>query len=207
MIRKALNRLRNPGPRTRYEHLIATVRACQPKSLLEIGVWRGDRGEQFLRAAPSLGDYVGADLFEGMDDATFTRESMGKCFPTSMAQVEARLKAAAQPSTRIRLIRGRTDVTLPMLLLDGKARYDFIYIDGGHSLETVASDWEFSRQLVRPGGTIVFDDYYPNDATRGAKVTIDALLSDSRYRVRFFPVIEDIVEDLQITMVRVETRA
>lgn len=203
-----IRRLRAPRAMSRYEHLLRTVTEANPASLLEIGVWRGDRSVQFLQAAPNLVDYVGADLFEQMDSPTFTHESMGNCLPKSMAEVESRLLASrSNPNTQIRLVRGRSDVTLPQLAAERSGRFDFIYIDGGHSLETVANDWEWSRQLIRPGGTVVFDDYYPNDATRGAKVTIDALLRDQRYRVRFFPVIEDIVEDLQITMVKVLVHA
>jgi len=201
-----LSRLLHPPRRlSRYEHLIELAVKAQPRSLLEIGVWRGDRGEQFLSSIPTLGDYVGLDLFEGMDSQTFTQESMGRCYPTSVAEVETRLlRARRNPSATVRLVRGRTDATMPVLARERPASFDFIYLDGGHSLETVESDWTFSVQLIRPGGIVVFDDYYLNDDTRGAKPLVDRLARDRRYRVRFFPVVEDIVEDLQITMVSVQ---
>ena len=62
------------------------------------------------------------------------------------------------------------------------------------------------RQLLSPDGLAVFDDYYPNDSSRGAKSLIDELLHDDRFVVRFFPMIEDGLEDLQITMVAVTRR-
>ncbi len=35
---------------------------------------------------------------------------------------------------------------------------DFLYIDGDHDHETVRSDFETYRDLVRPGGVVAFDD-------------------------------------------------
>ena len=36
---------------------------------------------------------------------------------------------------------------------------DLIFIDGGHSYETVRSDWSYCLELVHPGSVIFFDDY------------------------------------------------
>jgi hypothetical protein len=199
-----LRRLLRRGPRNRYEHLVHFVAKAKPRSMLEIGVWRGDRSEQFLQRVPELQDYVGLDLFEEIDSTTYQKESMGKCHPSTLQQVQSRLENAARNGTRIRLIRGRTDVTMPQLVQERPHSFDLIYLDGGHSLETVQNDWDHSLRLLRGTGWIVLDDYYLNDATRGAKPLVDGLLGNPRFRVRFFPVIEDIVEDLQITMVSVQ---
>lgn len=202
MIRQLRARLGRSAPKTRYSHLGEVVSGINPRRLLEIGVWRGDRAEGFLRRTSALLDYVGADLFESIDAETYEKESMGSCRPTRMADVQQRLeKARINPATSIRLIQGATQQTLPELALERPASFDLIYLDGGHSLETVASDWACSVRLICPGGTIIFDDYYLNDSSRGAKPLVDGLLRDRRFRVRFFPMIEDIVEDLQITMV------
>ncbi len=74
-------------------------------------------------------------------------------------------------------------------------------------MQTIASDWGASKQLLKPGGLVVFDDYYLNDATRGAKPLIDKLLADKAYDVRFFPMVEDIIENIQITMVAVRSQS
>jgi hypothetical protein len=204
-LRTLFERCLRPRAVSRYDHLLALSEAQKPQSLLEVGVWRGDRGERFLRRLPSLVDYVGLDLFEGMDTSTYVRESMGNCSPTTLEQVQSRLESARRNrKARIHLIPGRTELTMPRLLQERPASFDFIFIDGGHSLETVENDWHHAAGLVRPGGLVVFDDYYPNDSSRGAKRLVDRVVGDPRYRVRFFPMIEDIVEDLQITMVSIQ---
>ena len=44
-------------------------------------------------------------------------------------------------------------------LLEGKIKFDLILIDGGHSYETVKTDFYFARNLVSSNGAIFFDDY------------------------------------------------
>jgi len=171
--------------------------------MIEVGVWRGDRAIQFLSLARNLTWYAGFDLFEGMDSETFASERMGACHPQSYEDVKQRLDTASNGNCRIDLVQGSTHSTLSDFALKHAGTFDFIYLDGGHSLETIANDWNCSKQLMSDKGLVVFDDYYLNDTTRGSKPLIDDLLSDKAYRVRFFPVVEDIIDDLQITMVTV----
>jgi hypothetical protein len=42
-------------------------------------------------------------------------------------------------------------------------QYDFVLIDGDHSLHGVSSDFELYGGLVRPGGILLFDDYDTTD--------------------------------------------
>ncbi len=37
--------------------------------------------------------------------------------------------------------------------------YDMIHIDGGHDTHTVVNDFIYTRQLLKKGGVVVFDDY------------------------------------------------
>lgn len=188
----------------RYDHLMSTFRSVDPASMIEIGVWRGDRAALFMADGKRLKRYVGFDLFEGMTDEVYTAESMGNCVPHSKEWVQQQLAPHATPrDIAVELVAGPTERTLTAFAREHPEEFDFIYLDGGHSLETVANDWAASSRLIRPGGVVVFDDYYVNDASRGAKPLIDSLLADRRYRVRFFPMVEDIIEDLQITMVAV----
>jgi predicted O-methyltransferase YrrM len=41
--------------------------------------------------------------------------------------------------------------------------YDFVMVDGDHSLQGVASDFELYGGLVRRGGLLIFDDYDTSD--------------------------------------------
>jgi predicted O-methyltransferase YrrM len=197
-----------PRMQSRYDHLLTLFKANKPSSMIEIGVWKGDRTVRFLSESERLCRYVGFDLFEEMDDMTFKKESMGKCLPHHQSSVLKRIKPIGDKcKCSVQLVAGQTEETLAKFAEENPAQFDFIYIDGGHSLQTVASDWSASKQLLKPGGLVVFDDYYLNDATRGAKPLIDKLLTDKAYEVRFFPMVEDIIENIQITMVAVRSQS
>ena len=192
-------------PGGRYCYLLQVAKQKDPRTVLEVGVWRGDRSEQFLKTLPRLERFVGFDLFEGMDDERFEHERMGKCSPCSMEQVEQRLRGKARSkSCSIELIKGPTQETLPKFLDDNKGNFDFIFMDGGHSIETVRNDWYYCERLLAPGGIIVLDDYLLNDSSAGVKTLVDELIEGGGYNIRFFPMIEKGLEDLQLTMVSIK---
>jgi hypothetical protein len=190
---------------SRYNYLILEFIKHNPSSMIEIGVWRGDRSLRFLNEGKELKRYVGFDLFEEMTTEQFTIESMGQCNPNSLKAVQKRIESLAnRKECSVELISGSTDKTLPLYASNNLERFDFIYIDGGHSLATVANDWEYAEKMVSPNGLVVFDDYYLNDDSRGAKQQVDCLLNNEKYSVRFFPMVENIIDNLQTTMVSVK---
>lgn len=147
---------------TRYDRLAAEIRRLRPRTIVEIGTCRGDNAERMLRLALWYGpaDYYGFDLFEEMDGATFGKEAA--LWPATLGNVSRRLEAIELRGRKpgVRLFKGDTAVTLRSAAAEiGKA--DIIFIDGGHSYETVRSDWENSAPLCRPGTVVYFDDY-PN---------------------------------------------
>lgn len=147
---------------TRYDDLAAEIRAMRPRTIVEIGTCRGDNAERMLRLALWYGpaDYYGFDLFEDMDGDTFGREAA--LWPATIENVSRRLKDIVLRGRRpgVSLFKGDTAVTLRKEA-PGIGKADIIFIDGGHSYETVRSDWENSIPLARPGTVIYFDDY-PN---------------------------------------------
>jgi Methyltransferase domain len=192
----------------RYNYLIDLYTRRRPRSLIEIGVWRGERAVQFLQTGVNLERYVGFDLFDDLSSAIATEEKMGLCTATRFEEVQARIQQAQRNGhPKVELIAGRTDETMPEFASRNGPEFDFIYIDGGHSLETIRNDWTYSEKLLAPEGMIVFDDYYPNETSRGAKPMIDELGRNDRFAVRFFPMIEDNLGDVQITMASVTRRS
>ncbi|WP_231749195.1 class I SAM-dependent methyltransferase [Tautonia plasticadhaerens] len=192
---------------SRYAHLIELFSKRAPRRMIEIGVWRGDRSVQFLKKGVKLKRYVGFDLFDDLSEDIAQQEKMGFCNMSRLEEVEPRLLGARHgDSPTVELMAGPTERTLPEFAEANGPEFDFIYIDGGHSLETIRNDWTYSEKLLAPDGLVVFDDYYPNEAGRGAKPLVDELLQDDRFEIRFFPMIEDIIDNLQITMVAVSRR-
>jgi len=134
---------------SRYVRLIAEVRRLQPKTILEIGTWNGERALQMLQASPGA-RYFGFDLFEAADKKTDAEEKNVKPH-YSVDAVRARLTGY-----NAALYKGNTRETLK----DFKEPIDFAWIDGGHSVETIRSDWENVQRLLLPGAAVFFDDYY-----------------------------------------------
>ena len=133
----------------RYEQLLDAVRTLQPRSILEIGTWNGNRALQMLMLSPGA-TYYGFDLFEDATDKTDEEEKNVKPHH-SVKTVSARLEGF-----KFKLHKGNTRETLKAF----NEPIDFAWIDGGHSVETIRSDWENVRRVLKPGAAVFFDDYY-----------------------------------------------
>ena len=65
-------------------------------------------------------------------------------------------------------------------LIEQRAQYDFIYLDGDHSSDAVMSDACMSWGLLKPGGIMLFDDYFWDHVTDHLdrpKIGIDAFIN------------------------------
>ena len=133
----------------RYSQLIAACFKAQPAAILEIGTWNGERALQMLQVAPGA-RYYGFDLFEEATDAT-DAEEMNVKQHWSVADVQKKLHG--YPAL---LTKGNTRYTLA----DFHAPVDFVWMDGGHSLETIASDFANVRRVATLGALIYLDDFY-----------------------------------------------
>jgi predicted O-methyltransferase YrrM len=138
----------------RYDQLLDLVDEAKPQSIVEIGVWNGKRACLMAERALKHHDevwYVGYDLFEEASAETDVAEMNAKQH-NSVEAVTARLNdfAHTNPGFRFRLVKGNTRETLV------DTDVDFAYIDGGHSVETIRSDYEH----VKASRVVVFDDYY-----------------------------------------------
>ena len=137
--------------KTRYDKLIDLISIYEPRSIVEIGTWNGGNAIRMLQAAKQFHEspqYVGYDLFEEATAQTDAEEFNVKQHYFRDA-VEAKIKKHC-PWAEVNLIKGNTRDTLRSVTAD------FVFIDGGHSLETIAHDYE----AVKHSGVIVFDDYY-----------------------------------------------
>src|SRR6185369_12851901 len=115
------------------------------------GTWNGERAERMLELCPKS-EYIGFDLFEDGDPATDQVEfNVKKHWPLSV--VQQRLA-----SYKVTLVKGNTRQTLPAFKYPKPV--NFAWIDGGHSIETIRSDWEAVKPLLAPDAEVWFDDYY-----------------------------------------------
>lgn len=140
----------------RYFTLLEIVRDIKPKHIVEIGTWNGKRACEFM--AVSNAYYTGFDLFEEASKDTDAKELNVKPHQ-EMVEIAKRIEMAGL--NRFALHRGNTRETLPKWIeSDEFEPFDFAFIDGGHSVETINSDYKHIRENISPGGTIILDDHY-----------------------------------------------
>lgn len=160
--RKAiLNAPYQPGP-LRYKEIEKFITHYKSTKLLEVGTWNGKRALRLLGAALQNSDsvhYVGLDIFEDGDEELDKEEANVKQ-RTYLHNVKALLNTYAKDAllegkkVSFELIKGNSKDTLPQIM----SRYspDFAYIDGGHSIETIRSDYDNLKDVP----VVIFDDYY-----------------------------------------------
>jgi len=144
------------GPQ-RYGQILDVIKHYQPKKILEVGTWNGDRAIKMVEAAGGKAFYFGFDLFEEANGETDEYEKNVKKH-YDVSEIEMVLDAH---KVQHRLVKGNTNETLSDFAENYKTPdIDFAYIDGGHAVETIRSDWENVKKLMKPGGIVIFDDYY-----------------------------------------------
>jgi len=164
----------------RYANLENLIRCHGCKVLMEIGVNKGVRARKMILAAletPGEVHYHGFDLFQDLTEDV--REKEASQFPWHEEKVRHYLKGIG---VNINLYKGYSRDTLPEFL---KLRImpDFIFIDGGHSYETIESDWCYVKQIMVGNTIVVFDDYIDGEVGWGCQKVIDTLGDD--YKVEF----------------------
>ena len=116
----------------RYMKLLKAVREKSPKCIVEVGTWNGGRAMEMLNLAPDA-VYYGFDLFEDATPETDSEEfNIKKHY--SVKDVEMRLTGF-----KAYLIKGNTRETLKTF--KPEIPVDFVWLDGGHSVETTTSAW------------------------------------------------------------------
>jgi hypothetical protein len=177
----------------RYRNVFRLIHDRRYKRIVEVGVWNGKTAERMIRTAaifhrPSDIQYFGFDLWELLTDDLFASELSKR--PPAKAEVQARL---GRTGAAIELIQGNTKETVPESV--GRIGHaDLVFIDGGHSEETIRSDWTHAQKLMRPGSTVIFDDYYVDPpahiATKGCQNLLDAL-DRSTYNVELLSPVDE----------------
>jgi len=182
----------------RYDNVFKQITKFRCKTLVEVGVWNGVTAEKMIKSASvqfpfHMINYYGFDLFEDFNE--FKKEHCPKR-PVPYTHVKARLDKLG---AKIHLFQGRTDVTLAEFVPEKKI--DFIFIDGGHSEETILSDWENLQKVITEKTIIIFDDYYHNKSGVGCRFLIENLSCEYWKVTMLHPT--EVFKGLQISMIKV----
>jgi hypothetical protein len=125
--------------------LVHEINAVKLSRILEVGTCKGERAEMMIRAAQKYRarvEYIGFDLFEAPPESEFS----ARTHPWPLKRVRDRLM---DNGAAVTLIPGDTRKTLPahVGVLDP---VDFVFLDGGHSEETVAHAELQERHQAHP---------------------------------------------------------
>jgi len=198
-------RLTHKKPK-RYDYLFKFIKQNKCKQIMEIGVWNGFHALQMIKAAKEASPftrikYFGFDLFESID-ANVAKESRTK-IPSSLTVIKNKLE---KTGAEIKLYKGYTKDTLRVFKYLHN-EIDFIFIDGGHSLDVIYGDWLNIQPLINKNTIVIFDDYW-NRIDAGCKTLIDSLDLDY-WDVEILPTVDKFKKDwgvLEIRFVKVQRR-
>lgn len=126
--------------------------ANKPTVYVEIGCWAGASAcwtaRNILRHPQAMG--IGIDPYANDNARTYDTEKIKETSRTRLLLMGKRWHWIYQPSA---LALQTIDS-----VLKGRA-IDLLYIDGDHSMQGVFTDFILSWPHLRPGSTVIFDDY------------------------------------------------
>tara|TARA_R110000822_G_scaffold1244_8_gene5590 strand:+ start:8842 stop:11187 length:2346 start_codon:yes stop_codon:yes gene_type:complete len=182
----------------RYSQLADLIRAYASTGLVEVGTWNGGRAIEMSLAAFEKTDklhYIGFDLFEEATQELDTYELNSKPHNTidivnkRLTDFAGKMKEKGKKFT-FKLHKGDSKTTMPAASAE-MSGIGFAFIDGGHSEETVLSDYAVLKNVP----VIVFDDYFSKDAEGnilgeeylGTNRLVESFKGKEPYRVAVLP--------------------
>lgn len=129
--------------------LIALLNWLKAETVVEIGVQSGHCAIALLKNVPSIRQYIGIDVEPGYKTGLPSQQSEIPDRPGELVLQHGYFNLMTRP-------RGSLDLSecdLPTC--------DAMLIDGDHSECAVRQDSDLATHVVRPGGLILWHDYWP----------------------------------------------
>lgn len=114
--------------------------ASRTKTMVEIGTFMGLTAVELARALPADATLYCVDPYPGGGEP--------------LQQIALRQIARAGVAPKVRMLRSDSAGAMA----DLPAQVDFFFVDGDHSYEGLAADWNIVKQLLKPGGIAAFHD-------------------------------------------------
>ena len=172
------------------------VMLSRPKKFLEIGIFQGVTARNICELLYKIHDnnfkYIGVDKFD-LDEKKnneiipsnnfknplkqFYYQYIIKENPYSLKSVKNLLKKFDK---NIDIFKGDSKVVLPKIDL---SEINYVFLDGGHSYDTVINDLINCKVVVENNGVILCDDYDLSYAP-GVKKAIDEFVAKEQYDIK-----------------------
>ena len=172
-----------------------------PKVFLEIGVFQGVTArnvcELLYKNHKSKFKYIGVDLFSvnNSEEDPFTSEIIPGIRQNNFLKkiyfkyilkkdpysIDAVLHLLKKFKENVRLIKEDSNTALKNLDM---SKIDYVFLDGGHSYETVRNDLKYSKKVLQNNGTILCDDYNLHYAP-GVTKAVDEFVLNNDLNLKF----------------------
>lgn len=162
------------GWRSNHPYLQKVIEQKLPKTVVEVGVWKGGSAMTMATKLKSLhidSVVIAVDTFRGSPEHW--------CNPKfwELLKVNNGIPALYDIFMANIISKNLQDYILP-LPVDSMTAYeicrrkgflvDLLHIDAGHEYDAVSSDLQTWSRLLAPNGTIIMDDYMWDDAKQAA---------------------------------------
>ena len=169
--------------------LLDQVEFYKPKNFLEVGVFQGVTSRNICEKLNIINDgkfsFHGIDIFEDSNNTVDKKEMTTKhnklsnpfkhllfniILKKDLFSINSIYEFLKRYKDNIHLHKGFSDTELLKVDL---STIDMIFLDGGHSYETVSSDLSLILKKIKKGKVIICDDY--DQKTYGVKKAVDEL--------------------------------
>jgi hypothetical protein len=139
------------------------LRKAEVKTMLEIGVFRGEFAGKILSNCEDIDLYYMIDPWAELPDWNKPANSNAKSFDDVFQEA---MDATAFAADKRRVLRGRTKDVIHQI---PDQSLDFAYVDGDHTLRGMTIDLIRLLPKMKPGGIIGGDDFTPRPWHHGTE--------------------------------------
>jgi len=173
----------------RYDNIAKTIDKFKPKTILEVGTHSGGRAAEMINCAKQYNNNIKYYCFDLFEDMTPNVKELELHAKRDVKRKEAE-KNISKTGSEYEFIIGNTIDTMPSFNPDRPV--DFVFIDGGHSLDTIASDWSNIERIMNDHTVVVFDDYYENRDDFGCKSLINSLKEQGMFTIELLDPVDQV---------------
>ena len=169
--------------------LLDQIELYKPKNFLEVGVFQGVTSRNVCEKLNLINDgkftFHGIDIFESTNSLIDKKEMTSKhnklsnpfknflfniILKKNLYSLESIYEFLSKFRNNVHLYKGFSNSELPKIDL---STIDMIFLDGGHSYETVSNDLFIILKGIKKGKVILCDDY--DQESYGVKKAVDEL--------------------------------
>ena len=167
----------------------------KPKFFLEIGVFHGVTARNVCELLYQIHGndfkYIGLDLFNKSDEnenevipnTKFSNPLKNIYFKYIKRQdpysIESVSELLSKFKNNVHLIKGNSNIVLKKIDM---SKIDFVFLDGGHTYDTVKNDLNCCLEVINSNGTVFCDDYNLGAQAPEVKIAIDEFVKTNNLK-------------------------